>query len=387
MSCVRIALPPLASLTPDTEFEFARLDRKGRVSQTGVSTLSLLGEANRSQVVECFLHPADSILTRLTLPPLSAAKVKAAVGCAAQALILGRSEQMYVAHSPRDASGQVFLSWLPRGGLDRFGQLMREHRLKLLGLYPAPYALPVPPAGCISAEVLEGHLLLRLSPEQGLVEPMVEACVDALIASGSPLHWIGEGAPAAALQQPAQQRWSGLAPGWGLHGGVGKTAGQAAGWGRALACCALAMVVWVVGLNLYAARAAFEGQQLKQHMTQQVKLAFPELPVILNPLQQARQQLAARQGTAVSDRPQRFTGLVLQAGSAMPFMAGSVQGLVFEHGELQLSLSDDARRSTADETWQAALTQAGVAVNPTRAGWVLRPAPPEDNSRVSTDDE
>lgn len=390
MSCVRIALPQLASLTADTEFEYARLDRHGQVSQIGVSSLLLLAQTSPSQAVECFLHPADSVLTHLALPPLSAVKIKAAVACAAQALILGRSEQMHVAHSLRAGSGQVFLSWLPTLALERFGQLLREHRLKLRGLYPAPYALPVPPAGHISAGVLEGHLLLRLSAEQGLVEPLIEESLDALIAGGSHLHWIGEGAPEGVPELPAQQRWSGPAPAWGLHGGVDKAAGQAAGWGRALACCALAVGVWVLGLNLYAAREAAEGQQLKRQMTQRVKQAFPELPVVLNPLQQARQQLTARQDNAAADTTQRFASLVLQAASAMPFMAGSVQSLVFENAELQVSLSEDARRNTADKTWQAALTQAGIAAHATPTGWTLRPVAPssrEENSDVAGDDE
>ncbi len=370
---VRIALPPLDSLTPDTELAFARLDRSGRVSHTGVSTLALLGQAAQSQAVACFLHPTDSVLTHLQLPPLSAAKTQAAVTCAAQALILGRSEQMHVAHSPRDAEGQVFLSWLPTTVLERFGEMLSRHRLKLRGLYPAPYGLPVPSAGQISACVLEGYLLLRHSPEQGVVEPQVQVSLDALAASGSRLAWFGDDAPAAVLEpQPAQQRWSAALPAWGLHGGVGKAPEPQAGWGRALACCALAIGVWLLGLNLYAAREASEGQQLKLHMSQRVKQAFPELPVILNPLQQARQQLSVRQNPASSDASQRFASLVLQAANAMPFMVGSVQGLVFEHGELHVSLPPEARRNTSDNAWQATLAQAGVTAEATPTGWRLR---------------
>lgn len=391
MTCVRIALPPLHSLTADSEFEFARLDRNGCVSHSGVSSLLQLAASAQSQAVECFLHPADSVLTHVQLPPLSAAKTHAAVACAAQALILGRSEQMYVAHSPRNSQGQVFLSWLPRVALEHFAALLSQHRLKLRGLYPAPYGLPVPPAGHISACVQEGHLLLRFSAEHGVVEPQVQACLDRLAASGSRLCWFGEDAPAAVIErQPAQQRWCAVAPGWGLHAGVSKAAKPAAGWGRALACCALAIGVWLLGLNLYAARAAGEGQALKAHMAQRVKQAFPELPVILNPLQQARQQLSARSNPASTDATQGFTGLVLQAADAMPFMVGSVQGLIFEHGELQLNLPDGARVNRADKAWQATLAQAGVAVQATPTGWRLLPAvaaPAESGSGGVADDE
>ncbi|QHF45069.1 type II secretion system protein GspL [Pseudomonas sp. S35] len=388
---LRIALPPLDSLTPDTELAFAHLDRTGRVSHTGVSTLAILGQAAQPQAVECFLHPADSVLTHLQLPPLSAAKIQAAVRCAAQALILGRSEQMHVTHSPRDADGRVFLSWLPTVVLQRLGEMLSQHRLKLRGLYPAPYGLPVPAAGHINACVLEGYLLLRHGPDQGAVEPQVQANLDALAASGSRLAWFGDDAPAAVHElHPAQQRWSASLPAWGLHGGVGKASGPPAGWGGALACCALAIGVWLLGLNLYAARQASEGQQLKLQMSQRVKQAFPELPVILNPLQQARQQVSARQHPVSTDASQRFASLVLHAANAMPSMVGSVQGLIFENGELQLSLPADVPRNSADNAWQAALAQTGLAADATPTGWRLRLAETESRepgSSVVVDDE
>ncbi len=64
--------------------------------------------------------------------------------------------------------------------------------------------------------------------------------------------------------------------------------------------------MWTVGLNLYAARQADEGQRLKALMSQQVRQAFPELPVVLNPLQQARQQLTVRQTGAAADPASAF---------------------------------------------------------------------------------
>lgn len=392
MSRLRIALPPLEALTSHTEFEFARLDRDGRVSQTGVSTLLRLEQETQSQIVECFLHPADSVLTSLELPPLSAAKIGAAVACAAQALILGGTERMHVAHSSRDSNGQVCLAWLAKSDLDRFGELLSLHHLKLRGLYPAPYLLPVPPAGQVSACVLDGHLLLRLSSEQGRVEPVIQRRLDELVASAGGLHWFGDSAPAAALEQsPAQQRWSGASPGWGLHGGVGKTLGPTPDWGRAVFCCALAIGVWVLGLNLYAAREAAQGQQLKAQMSLQVKQAFPELPVILNPLQQARQQLAARKSGAVAEANQGFAYMVQQAANAMPFLAGGVLRLTFDQGRLQLELAVDTPQAATDSALAGTLSEAGLAVSRDANVLMLspqaEPASGTSNAIMDNDDE
>jgi hypothetical protein len=76
------------------------------------------------------------------------------------------------------------------------------------------------------------------------------------------------------------RRWSGPVPGC-LHARLGQA--PSGGWGRALACVALAAAIWTTGLNLYAARQADEGQRLKALMSQQVRQAFPEVPVVLNP--------------------------------------------------------------------------------------------------------
>ena len=84
---------------------------------------------------------------------------------------------------------------------------------------------------------------------------------------------------------------------------------------RLLVAAALALAVWVVGLNLYATREATQGQRLKAQMSQRVKQAFPELPVILNPLQQARQQIAARQSGTPAKAGRRERGKRMKSRS------------------------------------------------------------------------
>lgn len=392
MSRLRIALPPLASLTLHCELEFARLATDGQVRELGRSHLMQLGQGARPAVVECFLHPTDTVLTSIEVPPLSAAKVTTAVGCAAQALILGDSALMYIAHGPRGSGGQVHLSWLPKAALEHLARLLSASGVKLRGLYPAPYVLPIPPPGQVSACVLDGHLLLRHSAEQARVQPLFQHDADPLLAGGSGLRWIGEGAPATVQEHlAAQQRWCGTPPTWGLHGGLDAPRVGAAGWGRALACSVLAVAIWTLGLNLYAARQAEEGKQLKAQMSQRVKQAFPELPVILNPLQQARQQLAARQSGATADPGQAFSHLLHTAGNALPFMIGSVQRLGFADGRLQLELPKDTPPVADDGAWQATLAEAGLIASRDDHLWTLgaaaeRPSNPGEGA-LENDDE
>ncbi len=247
------------------------------------------------------------------MPPLAAAKTAAAVACAAQALILGPVEQMQVAHGPRDSDGRVQVAWVSKAGLERLGQVLVQGQFRLRGLYPAPYALPVG-----TAAMDDGYLLTRDSLQQ---------------AGGAPAGPL----PGAGCAAGGRRRNAGAAPcpaGACTRASAKRPAVAGAGRWR---CVALAAVVWTVGLNLYAARQADEGQRLKALMSQQVRQAFPELPVVLNPLQQARQQLAARQSGAAADPGQRFPSLLQLAGSHLPFMVGSVERLTFEQGRLHLA--------------------------------------------------
>ncbi|MBV4458764.1 type II secretion system protein GspL [Pseudomonas sp. COR58] len=365
MTPVRVGLPPLAQLSPDSELSCVWLDRQGQVVRQQVQRL---GQLPAKTPLVCFLHPVDSLLASLDLPPLPNAKMAAAVQCAAQTLMLGDVAAMHVAHGPRDDAGQVAVAWLARQELQQLGRLLRQAGLHLKGLYPVAYGLPVM-AGGVGC-VFEGHLLLRDSLHTARIQPLLDDGEQA--EPGVALHWIGDDAPQGAQPLPSGQRCSGPLPAWGLHAGLQQPVDRR-GWGRALGCAVLALTVWVTGLNLYAAREAAQGQQLKAQMMQRVKQAFPELPVILNPLQQARQQLAARQQGAADDPGQAFSRLVLQAGSGMPFMAGSVQRLTFVDGALQLSLLDEARAGS-DKGWQDTLAQAGISVSHDADGWTLRPA-------------
>lgn len=155
-----------------------------------------------------------------------------------------------------------------------------------------------------------------------------------------------------------------------LHTGLRAAPSAQHGWPRALALCASAAVIWTLGLNLYAAQLADAGQQLRQHMHQQVRAAYPQLPVILNPLQQVRQQLAAGQASASAP----FNHLLLAAGEAMPFLAGAVEQLTYNDGVLDLQPLSNAARPPADDAWQTQLAGQGIAASRSAHGWSLRPA-------------
>ncbi|WP_460419015.1 GspL/Epsl periplasmic domain-containing protein [Pseudomonas sp. microsymbiont 2] len=137
---------------------------------------------------------------------------------------------------------------------------------------------------------------------------------------------------------------------------------------RTVAIWGAAALVWCLGLNLYAAHLASEGEGLRMRMVAQVRQAFPQLPVVLNPLQQARQQLQGASGAAVTG----VDALLEGAGRAMPFLAGNVAAIAYEDGVLSLTPMSERSKASTDSAWQADLAARGIDVKASGQGWRLR---------------
>ena len=377
---LRIALAPLAELQPDSQLHYAWLNQDGSVAQTAQATLQELAEQVNNSPVEAILHPSDSLLAELPFPPLPAARLSAAVQCAVEPLMLDSSAEQHIIHSQRSNAGLASMAWLEHQALDSLFQLLARHSIKIRALYAAPFFLPTNEHGW-SACLVDGYLVVRKDREAGWVHPLPEAGqaqLQAATAEGIGLNWVGDAPDQTGLVidqlLPDAERWAGPRPSWGWKAKRLASRDTRLQWTKPLVCCALAVLVWVTGLNLYANQLAEQGRQLQTAMGERVKQAFPEIPVILNPVQQARQQSAARlTGTADSATGMSFSHLVQQAASSMPFMAGGVDELTFTDTTLQLTLLADAGQPPADPDWQTALAEAGLQAEATASGWHLQP--------------
>jgi len=369
---LRIALAPLAQLTADSPLDFAWLDRKGALVEQGRQPLRELSGAAQGKALELSLHPQDTLLACIELPPLPPARLGDAVRCAADNLLLGSDDTVHLVHGPRDAGGQVQLAWFERGALSGLLQLLQGLRLQPRGVYAAPCFLPLAEPGTCTAASVEGHLLVREDLQRAWVHPMMQEGAEQL--RERLVRWVGEG-PESVDSWPDEQRWLGPVPAWNLLSGIEQNVRGTQRWGRAVGCCAVAALIWALGLNLYAMRLSGEGQSIKGQMTSRVQQVFPELPVILNPLQQARQQRDARRNGALAEGPVSFAALVQQAAGQLPFMAGAVDKLDFDGSELHLTPRTPARKPPADSGWQTSLAQAGIVAELANGQWTLKRLP------------
>lgn len=127
----------------------------------------------------------------MALPPLPAPRLAAAAACALDGLALEGRDALHLAHGPREADGQVQLAWLARPALARLQRLLAGVRFRLV---PAPFFLPLPPPGQVSAQCLDGHLVARSGPDHGWVH-LLPALALAEQPDPARWHWLGPGGP------------------------------------------------------------------------------------------------------------------------------------------------------------------------------------------------
>src|SRR5690606_16972037 len=125
-------------------------------------------------------------------------------------------------------------------------------------------------------------------------------------------------------------RWLAPNPGWSLA--VPQLAPrQRSRWRATMGWIAGAMAIWIVGLNLYASQLKHETQQLKDRMERDVRDAFPDIPVILDPVRQAQQGRDALRTGQGGSTGTDLLSLARIAAQVLPFAADAVDLFVYQH--------------------------------------------------------
>ncbi|MBO1113436.1 GspL/Epsl periplasmic domain-containing protein [Bordetella petrii] len=289
---LRVALPPLAAWSDTTPLAYAWLDRQGRAARGGRLAAAALAAAFPQARVQAILHPDDVIVAAVSVPAVPASRHAAAVRGTLEGLVLGDLEALAVGHGGRAADGTVLAAWMARDALRAAWQRLSAAGLAVQAFYPLQ--------------------VWSDAPEQ---------------------------ARPAALDGIHDARWQAPGPGWSLA--LPQLAPrQPSRWRGAWAWLAAAAAVWILGLNLYAVQLGDEAGRLRQRMEQDVRDAFPDIPVVLDPLrqaQQARDALRAGQGKAAGND---FLSLARVAAQVLPFAADAVDRLAYRDEVLTLRLHD-----------------------------------------------
>lgn len=290
---LRLALPPLGSLTSDTKLAFVLVDREGRAARAGELPLAQLGAQSGAEPVHAVLHGDDAIVASVAVPPVSSQRLKAAVVGTVEPMTLSDIKELCIAHGPRAADGTVTVAWTARRPLEDAWALLAEAGLNIVAFVPQSLALPA----------ADPH------PEDPLV-------------------------------LPAGPRWLAPMPDWSLAQDELRPAAASGRWRKAAYWSAAAAAVWVIGLNLYAAQLGSQVKTLQKNMNEAVVRAFPQIPVVIDPVRQAQSQrdvLRLAQGETADDD---FMPLALATAQVLDFAQSHVRGLRYDKGVLTLTLAE-----------------------------------------------
>lgn len=293
---LRIALPPLHQFAPDATLAFALIRQRDRtLLREGKLPVAELASAMPSSDVEVVLSPGDAIIANISIPIVEARHMDAAVLASVEPMTLSDPSALCIAHGARNADGHLTVAWASRQGIAHMWAILHGAGLALHAIYP-----------------------------QELLSP-------------------GDTTP---LCLPVDGRWLAPRPSLSMARIDLRPSARLDQWKKAAMWASFAALLWTAGLHSYAARLESEAARLRSHMSNTVAQAFPDIPVILDPVQQAEAQrdaLLAQRGTQRADG---FAPLVLATAKTLDFAASRVRSLHFEDGELTLTLSDDNSASS-----------------------------------------
>jgi general secretion pathway protein L len=348
---LRLRLCPLAELGAETALDYELLDEKRRVVKSDRAVLGALPRVPRTELV---VAAPDVLVIEAALPPLSGARLRAALQAIAEPHILTDATTAFVVAGKRLGS-RATLAVLDRVLLQRAVEVLR--RVKIAPTSATPEQLALPLTGkrwCL--RVQPGYSCLRTAELRGIAcsapadgEPPVElrlaleqageARPEAIEVEGafdSDAWSKALGVPVVAAASPSP-RVDAVALEL-LQYEFGPRVVDWRAWRLPVALAALCALTWIVGLNLDAWRLSHEERALRARMEATLRNAFPHVPVVLDPLAQMRRGISdLRTGGDVAD-PRDFLPLAASLARALPGDPDVVRALEFREQVLRVDL-------------------------------------------------
>jgi len=354
---LRIHLCPLAELAAGSELKYELLDARRRVGERGRAVPAGLpkGKGMRTELI---LAAPDVLLLDVQLPRLSGERLRAALAGVAEPALLGDIEQSFVAAGKPDADGRAVLAIVDRAPFKRSIDLLARAGLELSGATAEPLTLPVR-RGTWRLRMAENYGCLRIGQRLGVAcsaprdaQPPVEL---RLALSRHAAERPGVIEVEGACDEATWSESLGVkvkrvasddvyAAPLALNLLQYEFAPRVVDWRiwRVPAVLAAALgVIWLTDLNIEAWLVSREAAQARAGMTVVFREAFPEVPVVQDPLLHARAVLAGlRSGAGTSD-PADFIPLATRFAQAVQLDADAVKTI--EYRERALYVRFDPR--------------------------------------------
>lgn len=400
---------------------FALVEHGDAIAREGVMPLSGLSDmASKAQRVVLLIAASDVTLLRLQVPPLSAARLKAALpNLAEDQLMCDPSECVLVAGAVSEGLRTVAV--VQRAWLEVLVETMLSFGATNIAALPAQLCLPYE-TEVVSAAVAQQDagvdLTVRLADQDGIGLPLLQdsmadhaesiasEVVQALYAV-APAAPVTLYVPQAALRtyqdtlgaMPEMDqritlktdnwpRWIAGAShaGLDLMTGLGASAANQTNWRPwrwPLGLAAAVILINAIALNADWWRVKREATSLRAGMVQIYKGAYPKETVIVDPSAQMQQKIAAAQSAAGQLAPDDFIALTTNFGEAWASIsngaptdkpaASGIASLEYRERNLLVRLKPNADVPT--DKMKAALAGYGLSLTLAEAGaWQIRSA-------------
>lgn len=350
------------------------------INGEGSAPLADLAEAvAKAQRVVLLLAASDVTLLQAQLPPLSAARLKAALPNLLEDQLMSDPAELVFVAGPL-ADGMRTIAVMHRGWLEVLAQTLRGFGARNVVAVPAQFSLPYE-AGhlCAAAVSHDGDvdLVLRLSEHGGIGLPIfpehaasealeVVQTLCAVVPTAAITLYVAQ-AKVSDFQHVADslldQRIAVYAENWprviaataqarfNLFSALGGASGPSIDWRPwrwPLALLVLVLLVNIIGLNLDWWRQKREATNVRALMTQTFKSAYPREPVVLDPVLQMRQKIAAAQRDSGQPAVDDFIVMAANFGAAWEVAGGGkpaasvLAGIDYRERSLFLRVKPDA---------------------------------------------
>jgi general secretion pathway protein L len=372
----------------------------GSLTQQGAGALRSMGDVvAASRHVVLLLAAPDVTLLHLKTPPLSNARLKAALPALVEEQVLGDPEDCVLVAAPAQTDdGMRTIAVAQRAWLEAIVKALLAQGARTVSALPSQLCLPLLP-GNVSGAIDDNGITLRHGLFQGLGLAVAGTPAMALqtaraLAGDSPLHLyvdadhlgeyqalVAEAGPGIDVEAENWAHW--IAGSKSTHldlvAGLGAAGAQVRDWKKwrwPLRLALAAVVVNLIGLNVQYMRLKREAQAITMGMTQTFKAAYPKETVISSdPAAQMRANINRAKARAGQITPDEFTWLAAAFGEAARSLPRppELASMAFRERVLTIKVKPESVDPQAATMLKQALAARNLALDDSVGGvWTIR---------------
>jgi general secretion pathway protein L len=377
---------------------FAVVNDSGAIEQHGEGPLRNLGDlVGASRRVVLLLAGADVTLLSVTAPPLSGARLKAALPALVEEHILGDPAECVLVAGPQQPDETRPIAVVDRDWLEGIVRSLLAQGARSVAAVPAQLCLPLEP-GSMTAAVAGSELILRQSLFQGFglaldANPAAVLQTARAFSGDAPLVLFVPPVQLGEYQALSQDAGAGItlqADDWAhwvagsksttldLVTGLGAAGAPGRDWRRwrwPLALAGVVVAVNLIGLNLDWLHLRGEARTISQSMTQTFRSVYPRETTILDPVAQMRQNIVRARVNMGEVAPDEYTYLTAALGEAIRSLGRPLGMTSMEYRERALSVKVKPETVDPGLTGQvrSSLAARNLSLDESGPGvWVIR---------------